>query len=469
MSYRLPPPAYCLLPTAYRLLPTAWLRFMQFIYSLLLTIIFIALLPYFAYRALVNRKYLSNFRERLGWLPDSLKSASHPAIWLHAVSVGETLTANSLVRALRERFPNHRLILSTTTTTGQAVARSRVTDADGFCYFPFDWRFCVRRSLRTIDPKIVILMESELWLNFLSECKARKIPVLVANGRVSDRSFHRSQRYSFFTSALYSLVTRFLMQSRIDEDRAIRLGAAPERVTVSGNLKYDINRSALTANSDGMTRSLNETFGLNAGPLIVAGSTGEAEEEIILKAFAELRGLEGMEHVRLLIAPRHPERFDAVARLIESSKLSYARRSAAGGPNNSHRSNVILLDTVGELAALYQFASVVFIGGSLIKRGGHNILEPALFAKPIIVGPYMENFREVTREFLRRDALIQLEGAGNQELTRELRDNLIDLLRDRERARAIGENARRAVDENHGATARTLEAVVELMPQGSLR
>ena len=442
---------------------------MQLIYSLLLTIIFIALLPYFAYRALVNRKYLSNFLERMGWYPDSLQSASQPAIWVHAVSVGETLAAQSLVRALRERFPDHRLVLSTTTATGQAVARTRITDADGFCYFPFDWRFCVRRSLRTIKPQIVILMESELWLNFLSECKARDIPVLVANGRVSDRSFRRSQNYSFFTSRLYSLVTRFVMQSQADLDRVIRLGAVPERVMVGGNLKYDIGRSGGMAKTDGMTISLNETFGLNSDPLIVAGSTGDAEEEIILEAFEELREMDGMEHVRLMIAPRHPERFDAVARLLESSKLSYVRRSLADGPNNSHKSNVILLDTVGELAALYQFASVVFIGGSLIRKGGHNILEPAFYAKPIIVGPHMENFREITREFLRRDAVIQLEGASNQELTRELRDNLIALLKDRSRAREIGENARRAVDENHGVSARTVEVVVELMRQGSRR
>src|SRR5262245_25734068 len=442
---------------------------MQLIYSLLLTIIFIALLPYFVYRALVNRKYLSNFLERMGFYPDSLQSGSQPAIWVHAVSVGETLAAQSLVRALRERFPDHRLVLSTTTATGQEVARTRVTDADRFCYFPFDWRFCVRRSLRTIDPQIVILMESELWLNFLSECKTRDIPVLVANGRVSDRSFRRSQNYSFFTSRLYSLVTRFVMQSQADLDRAIRLGAVPEHVIVGGNLKYDIGRSGLAAKTDGMTSFLNETFGLNSDPLIVAGSTGDAEEEIILGAFEELREMDGMEHVRLMIAPRHPERFDAVARLLESSKLSFARRSSAGGPNNSHKSNVILLDTVGELAALYQFASVVFIGGSLIRKGGHNLLEPAFYGKPIIVGPHMENFREATREFLRRDALIQFEGASNRELTRELRDNLIALLNDRSRAREIGENARRAVDENHGATARTVEAVVELMRQGSRR
>src|SRR5262245_8887555 len=442
---------------------------MQLIYSLLLTIIFIALLPYFAYRALVNRKYLSNFRERMGWYPDSFQSGAQPAIWLHAVSVGETLAAQSLVRALRQRFPGHRIILSTTTATGQAVARSQLTEADGVCYFPFDWRFCVRESLRTIDPQIVILMESELWLNFLSECKARGIPVLVANGRVSDRSFQRSQRYSFFTSRLYSLVSRFVMQSQADSTRAIRLGAPPERVTVSGNLKYDIERSGGTSNIEFMTRSLNETFGLNGDPLIVAGSTGDAEEEIILDAFEDLRERDGMGNVRLLIAPSHPERFDAVARLLASSKLSFARRSSAGGPNNSSRANVILLDTVGELAALYQFASVVFIGGSLIKKGGHNILEPACYAKPIIVGPHMENFREITREFLRRDAVIQLAGDNNQELTCELRDNLIALLKDRSRAREIGENARRAVDENHGATARTVEAVVELMRQGSTR
>lgn len=434
---------------------------MRFIYSLILTIAFIALLPYSIYRAVFNRKYLRNLRERMGLPPRALNDEAvsdlRPVIWVHAVSVGETLAAKPLIAALRARFPQHRLVVSTTTATGQLVARSGVIEADGFCYFPFDWRFAVRRSLDAIHPQIVILMESELWLNFLSECEARRIPVIIANGRVSDRSFARSQKFGFFVKRLYALVTRFAMQSRVDAERAVALGAPVERVIVSGNLKFeigDVNESPKIVET---ARSLDENFALSSSPLIIAGSASEGEEEIVLAAFEQLRKECAFERVRLLIAPRHPERFDAVERLLKSSKLSYARRSSPGG--DCKAAAVILLDTVGELAPLYRFASVVFVGGSLIPKGGHNILEPALYAKPIIVGPHMENFREIAREFLNRGALIQLRDAEHQRLARELRG----LLNDKARAEKLGSNARRAIDENRGATARTVEIVSELI------
>lgn len=279
---------------------------MRFIYSLILTIAFIALLPYFIYQAVFNRKYLSNLRERLGLLPRSLNGETgsdlRPAIWIHAVSVGETLAAKPLIAALRARFPRYRLIISTTTATGQSVARSRVAEADGFCYFPFDWKFAVRRSLEAIHPQIVILMESELWLNFLSECEVRRIPALVANGRISDRSFARSQKFGFFLRRLYALVTRFAMQSRVDAERAIALGAPAERVVVSGNLKFEIGDASESPKIVEAARSLDESLALSSAPLIIAGSTTEGEEEIVIAAFEQLRKENDFERVRLLIA-----------------------------------------------------------------------------------------------------------------------------------------------------------------------
>ena len=438
---------------------------MQFIYSLLLTLVSLALLPYFAYQALANRKYLSSFRERLGWLPGSWRGDARPAVWLHAVSVGETLAAASLVKALRARFPNHRLIISTTTATGQGVARSRLGEADGFCYFPFDWKFCVRRALNVVRPEVVILMESELWLNFLSECRKRSIPVIVANGRISDRSFSRSRRFGFFVRRLYGLITHFLMQSPLDAERALNLGAPPERVSVSGNLKYDIGEAGESTRIDQLAGELDRVLALSSAPLVVAGSTGEGEEEIILSAFEPIARKNGSGRTRLLIAPRHPERFAEVARLLDRSSLTYARRSAGDRPEAAElrKADVILLDTIGELAALYRFAAVVFVGGSLVPKGGHNILEPALYARPVIVGPHMENFRQITDEFLRRDALIQLQGAGERALAAELRQAMIGLLDDRAGAQQLGANARQAVEENRGATVRTVAAVAELI------
>ncbi|MBS1813199.1 MAG: 3-deoxy-D-manno-octulosonic acid transferase [Acidobacteria bacterium] len=451
--------------------------FMYFLYSIFLSIAFLALLPYFIYQAFFHKKYLSNFRERLGILPESLQADARPTIWIHAVSVGETLAAHSLVNALRERFPDHRLIFSTTTATGQAVARSRITEADGFCYYPFDWKFSVRNALKVIQPRIVVLMESELWPNFLRECKRQDIPVLVANGRVSDRSFQRAQKVQFWFRRLTANVTCFLMQSEADAARIKALGAS--QVFVSGNIKYDIGSDKQSAIIDANAHSINEALALDQSPLIIAGSTSDGEEELLLSALAEVHKTEGLDDVRLLLAPRHPERFETVAKLLDSSRFKYARRSAfvqqvetAGIGNYGalpsvkspvQSATVVLLDSIGELASLYRFASIVFVGGSLVPKGGHNVLEPAREAKPIIVGPYMENFREIAAEFQRNDALIQVQGTTDKELTAALSASLIELLRDAERVKSLGANARATVEANRGATNKTVEVIASII------
>jgi len=431
------------------------------LYSLLYTLAFFALLPYFAYQAIFNRKYLGNLRGRLWVSPFPVnREDQRPAIWLHAVSVGETLAAKSLIVALRRQFPNHRLVISTTTITGQAVARQQIAEADAVCYFPFDWRFTVRRALDAVQPEIVVLMESELWLNFLTECSHRRIPTVVVNGRISDRSFPRSQKFGFFIRKLYCLVAQFLMQSQLDAERAIQLGAPVDRVVVSGNLKYDIRGTGESPKLAETARQLNEIFALDRAPLIVAGSTSDGEEKVLLTAFDQLRMLKELPTVRLLIAPRHPERFNAVAELIETATSKFARRSTAQTTTDA---DIILLDSIGELAAMYRFASVVFIGGSLVTVGGHNILEPALFAKPIIVGPHTQNFREITGEFLRREAVIQLNATNANEQARELCQAFAELLKDKNLAERLGANARQAIEDNRGATARTVAAIANLI------
>lgn len=431
------------------------------LYSLLYTLAFFALLPYFAYQAIFNRKYLGNLKGRL-WI-SPFETDRRPAIWLHAVSVGETLAAKPLIHALRRHFPDHRLVISTTTMTGQTVARQQISEADAVCYFPFDWRFTVRRALNAVQPEIVILMESELWLNFLSECHNRQVPTIVVNGRISDRSFPRSQKFGFFVRRLYELATGFLMQSQLDAERAIKLGAVADRVSVSGNLKYDVADSSQSPKLKETARQLDETFALGQSPLIVAGSTGEGEEQVLLAAFAELRKMPGRETARLLIAPRHPERFGSVAELIASSEGKCARRSAAS--DAAKHAEIILLDSIGELAAIYQFAWIVFVGGSLVPVGGHNILEAALFAKPIVVGPHMQNFREITAEFLRRNALVQLKKTEASQQVRDLCRTFDKLLGDQTWASELGANARQAIEDNRGATAKTVAAIAELLAQ----
>lgn len=426
---------------------------MQLLYSLLLSLAAFFLLPWFVVQAIARKKYIDNLKQRFGWLPVAVGDDGRPAIWIHAVSVGEALTAGSLLRQLEARFPGHRLIVSTTTATGQAVAKAQLKEADGVCYFPFDWRFAVRRALRVIRPRIVVLMESELWFNFLSECRAEGVAVIVANGRISDRSFPRSMKFRFFVSRLYALVDRFAMQSRTDLERAVALGADASRVVVTGNLKYDLGWQAGDGGDEKSAR-LDELFALSGSPLIVAGSTTEGEEEPVLDAWEMCRRRSG--RVRLLLAPRHPERFDSVARLLEGRGVSFARRSAG---TEAQSADVVLLDSIGELASVYRFASAVFIGGSLVPKGGHNILEPALYSRPIVVGPHMENFRDIAADFLRRDALIKLKSGGAPELA----GALAGILEDANLASRLGTNARTAVEASRGATSLTVDLIADLI------
>lgn len=440
---------------------------LRFLYSLVLGLLATLLLPYFLWQGLSKRKYVGSLRERLGYGGERWSREGRPVIWLHAVSVGETITARPLCAELKRLHPGARLFVTTTTATGQAVAREQLGGAglaDLIGYFPVDFGFAVRRVLDRIEPELVILMESELWLNFLSECQGRGIPVVVVNGRISDRSFPRARRARFFVRRLYRLVTRFVMQSEVDAARAVALGAEPERVMVGGNLKYDVG-VGLRVLDEARQAEIRGLVGWGeSSRLIVAGSTHPGEEELVLRAFAGLRG----SGVRLLIAPRHPERFGEVAALVEAGGFSMVRRTMAvtGGAAPTVRPEVILLDTIGELAMVCELAAVVFIGGSLTPVGGHNILEPALAGRPIVVGPYTHNFREMTTGFRRADALIQLRAGTPAELAERLRESFERLLGEPERAREMGERARREVEANRGATRRAGEVISGLLGAG---
>lgn len=434
---------------------------MRYLYSALLGLAMLLLLPYFLWQGLSKGKYLSNLRERFGGKAGAWPKRGGRVVWLHAVSVGEVQAARPLCRELKRRQPDLRLFVTTTTATGQAVARAQLVEADLVGYFPFDWGWVVNRVLDRIEPELVILMESELWFNFLSECHKRNISVVVVNGRISDRSFRRARRARFFTRRLYRLVTWLVMQSEVDAARAITLGAVSGRVMVAGNLKYDVGAGTGLKGGAGSV-ALSILIGPEGGPkspLIVAGSTHPGEEEVLLRAFSRLRG-SGM---RMLIAPRHPERFGEVAALIEAAGFSMVRRSVADEVSEAWRADVILLDTIGELALVYDLATIVFVGGSLVPVGGHNILEPALAGRPIVVGPYMHNFREVTADFLRANALIQVRVAGSEEQAERLRE-VFELLRgDPLQAQELGERARLVIEANRGATVRTGDLVAGLL------
>src|SRR6185436_8944052 len=426
---------------------------MYFIYSLLLGLAFLILLPRFLFDAFSHGKYVAGFRERLGQLPPIEKSGQ-PVIWIHCVSVGETQAARPLVQGLRQRFPRHLIAISTITLTGQNLARQIFKDeAARVFYFPFDWRWVIRRTLNAINPAIVLLMETELWPSFLRECQAQQIPVAIVNGRLSEQSFRRYRVIRGFMSRVLNSLSLAIMQTESDATRLHQLGMDTDKVYVSGNMKFDAG--AAPAN-DSFAAELRRRFGLtDDAPLILAASTHANEEAIILKALKQGVSRSGPQP-RLMIAPRHPERFSEVIDLLKESGLRWTRRTAPLEPSDQN-SEVILLDSIGELRSAYALATIVFVGGSIAKTGGHNILEPAAIGVVVITGPHTHNFKQVVEEFVDAKAIVQLRSTSDSATIIELGDLFSELLADPGRRRDLGERARNLVTQNCGATVRTID------------
>jgi 3-deoxy-D-manno-octulosonic-acid transferase len=450
-----------------------------FIYSLLMGLAALLLVPYWLVQGLRHGKYLSNLGERLGFSFPSLAklpSQRHGAIWIHAVSVGEVLSGITLARRLKHAYPDRILIVSTTTISGQALARERLSFADAVIYFPLDWSFCVRRALDAVRPSLVLLLETEIWPNFLRECGRREVPVLLVSGRISDRSFARYQNYldalglflgPFLKSAL-SHANSYLMQSEKDAERIRALGASGERVRVSGNLKYDLELPASTPLSSWLEAEVQRS---GRSPVIVAGSVVATEEPLALIAFGTLQG--EYRNAFLVLAPRKPEYFDAAAEFIDESHRKFIRRSQlpipgpaqmpgqANGPTGNlaipEDVTVLLLDSIGELASLYRLADGAFIGGSLVPSGGHNILEPAAFGKIAVFGPSMENFEEIVSRFLSAGAAIQVESPEDVGVA------WIELFHDPERMKKMEETARQLVENSRGATDRAMAEIAKYL------
>ncbi len=410
---------------------------MYFLYSVIQIIVFFL----FLILSPTRRAHFASIRNRMGFF--QIPKLTKP-IWIHAVSVGEVLSVKKLIERIRQEFPGVPIVLSTVTPTGQQVVKSPSYQTDALIFFPFDLRYSVNRVLAQVDPKMIVIAETEIWPHFLRACQKRKIPVLWVNGRISDKSY---PRYLWIRSLLKKILSRYArigMQSELDCQRVIALGADPKKVFVIGNLKYDMSF---------LNKSLSEELIKKlaiSDPLLIAASTMPLEEKMILDAFSQL--LVKYPQLRLLIAPRHPGRFDEVASLIEKSGYSYARRSQLHGSPQ-----VILLDSLGELAATFEFARVVFVGGSLVPYGGHNILEPAFFSKPILFGPYMENFSEMAKRFLQETAAIEVSSPQT------LAHAVDTILSDDRLTETLGKNGKRLVDKNQGATERTLTLIREVM------
>lgn len=407
-------------------------------------------LPYWLFQMARHGKYSKGLAERLGRLPSRLvlPKEQEPAIWVHAVSVGEVLAVAGLVEELQHRFPQHRIFISTTTDTGQALARKRFGEANVF-YFPMDFAFAIRPYLRALRPRMVVIAETEFWPNFLRLAHAGGARIAVVNARISDRSWPSYRRFRGLLRRLLANVDLFLAQTPEDAARLRDIGATPERVRVTGNLKFDVPAPAPPAIVESVRKSIAAT---GAAPVLVCGSTVDGEESLLLKAFENLL----VQHPRavMILAPRHPERFAAVAALLEQMSIRFLRRSLWNGEPLT--SGVLLLDTIGELAALYALADIAFVGGSLVPRGGHNVIEPAQHGVATVVGNHTENFRDIVSLFASRDA-VRIVGPAELPLV------LLELLGNDEERKVLGKRAAETMRSQIGATVRTADELQELL------
>ncbi len=421
---------------------------MYLLYNVLLAVAFALSIPFYLWKGRGTGKYLKSFRERFGRLPSSVRGEA-PSVWIHAVSVGEVLAARTLLDPLRERFPGRRLVVSTTTLTGHGVARQSLAGHDALFYAPFDFPGPSRHALEATRAELLLLVETELWPNLIREARRRGVRVALVNGRISPRSFPRYRRLRLFLRPVLAQVDLFLMQGAPHAARILAMGAPEGRVRVTGNLKFDaVEVPAPSAALEAAFRPL------HGRPIVLAGSTTEGEEAALLRVHARL--LAAQPDLALALAPRHPERFDAVPALAEALGFRCRRRSANDGSPWRDR-EVLLLDSLGELASAYSFATVAFVGGSLVSKGGHNVLEAAGWGKPVAVGPHTENFQEIADQFRRERALVQVQDEA------ELVGALAELLADAARRRELGERARALVDRNRGALQRTVDALAELV------
>jgi 3-deoxy-D-manno-octulosonic-acid transferase len=420
-----------------------------FFYNVALIVALAAGAPWWLWKMAATKKYREGLLERLGRVPLRLRRTlaevgrERPVVWLHAVSVGEVLAASRLVKTLDAALPGTFIAISTTTRTGQALARERF-GAERVFYCPLDLPWAVRAYLNALRPRLLVLVETEFWPNLLSGCFRRGIPVAVVNARISDHSWPRYRRLRGLWRPFLSRMSRVLAQSETDADRLKAIGCLPERVTVAGNLKFDV-RAATEAEATRRLKSLAGTL-----RLVVAGSTLEGEEAALLEAWPRL--LEADPQLAMVLAPRHPERFAAVAALLAKSGIPWVRRSDWQPESSPLKpGQIVLLDTIGELASVYSLASVAFVGGSLIPAGGHNPLEPAQFGVPIVMGPHCFNFRAITEDLLAHQALCVC-------AKEDLATALIALLQDSAAAHAMGERARQVFASQAGATNRAVEA-----------
>lgn len=420
-------------------------------YSVLLAAVLVVGAPYWLVRMATSGRYRAGLWGRLGFVPRAVRAATagRQVVWLHAVSVGEVIAATALVRELKAALPEWVIAISTTTATGQRLARERFPDSPVF-YLPLDFKFAVRRYLTALHPRMMVLMESELWPRLMLECERDGVALAVVNARVSDRSLPRYLWLRRLWKPLLERVSLYLAQSAENAERLRRIGAPADRVRVTGNLKYDIRVSAGSELTAALRARLSES-----ARVLVCGSTLDGEERMLLEAWPQVVAAEP--RAVMVLAPRHPDRFAAVWTMVAGSGFACVRASEfRRSPVAIAAGSIVLLDTIGDLASAYALGAAAFVGGSLVLKGGHNPLEPARFGVPVAMGPSFENFREMVDAMQTANAIRVVQPG-------ELSTTLMALLDARGDARQMGERGRRVFEAESGATARTMEALMALL------
>lgn len=428
---------------------------MYLVYSFLFTLGVILTAPYYLWKLRSRSVSSINWRERLGRLPWNLRQnhtmGGPGPVWAHAVSLGETLAIAGLIEEIQERYPERKVFLSHVTPAGRKAGGARLESLAGRFYAPLDWRRCVRRAITSLQPDLLLVVETELWPNLLLEAHRNGTRIALVNARLSDRSFKRYQLVRPFMKQVIGCIDWIGAQTSQDAERFLMLGAKPERVVVVGNLKFDGKPPRLGDWGKRLERTLETS---ERRPILVAASTMPGEEALLLRAWTEIRRRHSQ--AILILAPRHPARFGLVARLLSDTGRSFVRRTEFETQESLFtkqisKTDIILLDTIGELAGILELADIVFVGGSLVPTGGHNLIEAAYWGKPILFGPHMENFRDIARRFLQAGAAVQ--ASGVEELAKEM----TGLLQDKGRRQELGQKASQVLRQESGAIDRVLE------------
>lgn len=430
---------------------------MDLLYNILMLTAAVVGLPFFAFRFIRERRFRERLRQNLGFFPAETltRVVGRSPVWFQAASVGEVVAASSIIREFKRQLPDIPVLISSGTISGYDMAQRIIPEADAVIFYPPDLPGMPDRIVGKILPRAYVPVETELWPNFIRSARKRSIPVIMVNGRIGERSVeHYRQMRRMFTKMLDTVV-RFCMQSTVDAQYVIQLGADPHKVIVTGNTKYDQNYSQVTTEEK---KALRQELGLIENiPVLIAGSTHRGEEEILLEVLRQIQGK--YPNVKMILAPRDVPRSGGIVELVRRAGVVAELRSKMSSLTAEQRAEVrvVVLDSIGELGRFYSLADLVFVGGSLVSHGGHNILEPAAQGKPILVGPHMFNFRDTYALFSKRNACVTvLDG-------QELAQKTLELLQNKHTAEQMGREAAQIVAENQGAAVRTVEHLRQII------